>query len=146
MINRIKIHFNDVWEKFSILSSLDEQSWTPVLVDQDAENNSTMDYSVDITARYLKVVSAGVHLGIREFEVYGTGLADGTPTEIISPDSRNNVQKILLNGQLYILRGDACYTLIGTEVLIVAFAFRVHWKPTFANPLALLEYLAYTPE
>lgn len=115
-INRIKIHFNDVWEKFSILSSLDEQSWTPVLADQDAENNSTMDYSVAITARYLKVQSAGVHLGIREFEVYGTGLDDSTSTEIISSDSRNNVQKILLNGQLYILRGDACYTLTGTEL------------------------------
>ena len=116
MINRIKIHFNDVWEKFSILSSLDEQSWTPVLVDQDAENNSTMDYSVDISARYLKVQSAGVHLGIREFEVYGTGLDDGTSTESISPDRRYSVQKILLNGQLYILRDGRMFNSIGQEI------------------------------
>lgn len=119
-INRIKIHFNDIWGKYSIFASRDGETWTSVVENKDADNNSTEDLtSLNVSARYLKVTSDQHALGIREFNVYATGLAEEeqqTPTSVISTDNNSNVQKVLREGQLLIIREGEVYTPQGAIV------------------------------
>ena len=120
MINHISIHFNDAWEAYSLLYSWDNETWKTVLENETAESNSTKDYNtLDFSARYLKVTSVGSHLGIREFNVFATGLAEQdqqTPTSVVATDEHLNVQKLIRNAQLLILRDGEIYTVQGTLV------------------------------
>ena len=75
-LSSISIHFNDVWGSFSIYSSLDEETWHPFVQNASAANDGIITYeSLDFSARYLKVVSAVSQIGIKEFQVYGTGVS-----------------------------------------------------------------------
>ncbi len=119
-INQVTIHFNDAWEAYSLLYSWDNETWKTVLENETAESNSTKDYNtLDFSARYLKVTSVGSHLGIREFNVFATGLAEQdqqTPTSVVATDEHLNVQKLIRNAELLILRDGEIYTVQGTLV------------------------------
>ena len=75
-ITEVKIHFNDVWGAYSIYHSLDGVDWIPVAENETATNDGTKTYSLlAFAGRYFKVVSAVSQIGIKEFEVYGSGFA-----------------------------------------------------------------------
>ena len=109
-INQVTIHFNDAWEAYSLLYSWDNETWKTVLENETAESNSTKDYNtLDFSARYLKVTSVGSHLGMAEQD-------QQTPTSVVATDEHLNVQKLIRNAELLILRDGEIYTVQGTLV------------------------------
>ena len=115
-ISRIKIHFNDIWGKYGIYSSVDDIAWTSVLENEDAENNETKDYSdLQFSGRYLKVVCAVSQIGIREFEVYGTGITQHA-TAFSNVTTGEKATKTIENGQLVIIRDGVKYNVMGVQM------------------------------
>ena len=81
-VTEIKINFNDCWGTYSIYSSLDNANWTAVVENEPSATKQTKDYtSLNFAGRYLKVVSSVSQIGIKEFEVYASGLASADETD-----------------------------------------------------------------
>ncbi|MBR1878258.1 MAG: discoidin domain-containing protein [Paludibacteraceae bacterium] len=121
-ITDIIVHFNDCWGAYGIYSSLDDAEWTAVVENETAESNSTKTYSsLQISGRYLKVVSSVSQIGIREFEVYGSGLADlHTAIDHVNGEGANSGwTKAIENGQVVIIRDGVRYTILGTRLQIL---------------------------
>ena len=91
-ITRIKIHFNDCWGTYSIYSSLDNSTWTAVRENEPSASGETKTYSsLTFSGRYLKVVSSVSQIGIKEFEVYASGVSavdETNPTVAITEISK----------------------------------------------------------
>ena len=117
-ITEIKIHFNDVWGAYGIYSSKDDMTWKAVVENETAENNSTKTYTpLSVSGRYLKVVSAVNQIGIREFNVHGSGISDPeTTTSMIESGSASKAIKVIEDGQLIILRDGVKYSVTGQEI------------------------------
>lgn len=98
-ITRIKIHFNDCWGTYSIYSSLDNSNWTAVKENETSASNETKDYtSLNFAGRYLKVVSSASQIGIKEFEVYASGVAvpDNTNPTVAVTEISKTVNSVTL--------------------------------------------------
>lgn len=117
-ITEIKIHFNDIWGSYAIYGSREETPLKAIIEGAKAENGSTVTHSdLNVSARYLTVVSNQNQIGIREFEVHGKGLsAPETATSMIESGSASKATKVLEAGQLYILRDGVKYSVTGQEV------------------------------
>lgn len=114
-ITDIHIHFNDCWGTYGIYSSFDDSEWTAVAENETAESNSTKTYSsLQISGRYLKVVSSVSQIGIREFEVYGTGVTD-LHTAVETVAAKTQTTKTLENGTLYIIYDGVRYSVLGIQ-------------------------------
>lgn len=75
-LSQIQIEFNDIWEAYSIYASANNSDWTAIVEGATASGGETKTYlSLTESARYLKVTSAGSHIGIKEFKVYATGVS-----------------------------------------------------------------------
>jgi len=98
-ITRIKIHFNDCWGTYSIYSSLDNSTWNAVKENEPSASNETKVYtSLNFAGRYLKVVSSASQIGIKEFEVYATGVAvpDNTNPTVAVTEISKTVNSVTL--------------------------------------------------
>ena len=80
-LDHIMIHFNDIGAAYNIYASVDNVNWTAIVEAATASSNETKTHtSLTSSARYLKVTSSNRNFGIREFEVYASGLAAADAT------------------------------------------------------------------
>lgn len=71
--------------------------------------------SIDSDDKKFNVATAGNYvltLNLKTMELVVSGT---TPTDVVLTDSQPQTTKVLRNGQLYILRGDAVYDVLGTR-------------------------------
>lgn len=98
-VTEVKIVFQDCWNTYSIYSSVDESNWTAVVENEPSASNQTKDYtSLNFAGRYLKVVSSVSQIGIKEFEVYASGLAaaDATNPTVAVTEISKTVNSVTL--------------------------------------------------
>ena len=115
-ITDIMVHFNDCWGQYSIYCSIDASEWTAIVEDEPSASNETKTYSsLKVSGRYVKVVSTASQIGIREFEVHGSGLTDlhTAIDQIVEPQK---AAKTIENGQLVIIRDGVKYNVMGAQV------------------------------
>lgn len=80
-VSSISIHFNDIYAAYNIYISNDDSNWTPIVEGANASGNETKSHtSINHSGRYLKVTSSDNRFGIREFNVYATGVAAADET------------------------------------------------------------------
>lgn len=116
-ITQINIHFNDCWGTYGIYSSKDNAVWTPVVENESSASNEAKSYSnLNFSGRYLKVVSAVSEIGIRAFEVFGTGVTQETTTPIVDIYEPTKVRKMIENGQVIIIKNGVRYNVAGQVV------------------------------
>ena len=116
-ITEIKIHFNDVWGSYSIYGDRAEFPTKAIVENETADNNSTVTYSdLNVAARYLWVVSTVNQIGIREFNVYGKGVADPeTATSMIESGAASKATKVIEAGRLFIIHDGKKYSITGQQ-------------------------------
>ena len=119
-IDSIMIHFNDIWGAYSIYLSDDEQVWTAIAANQEADNNSVNSFAnIGAAGRYVKVTCPVSQIGIREFEVYATGLSasdtesTGIESDVLIDNDAAKSCKRIVNGQLLIIRDGRAYNAQG---------------------------------
>lgn len=80
-ISRVRILFNDHAGKYNVLYSADGTEWHTYLADFSIDN-AHVDYTINQVAsvRYFKFTTTNSNVGIKEFEVYGTGYASADAT------------------------------------------------------------------
>ena len=79
-LDQIKIHFNDINAAYNVYASTDNVNWSAIISEATATSNETKTHTgLTASARYLKVTSNDNRFGIKEFEVYASGIA--TPDE-----------------------------------------------------------------
>lgn len=116
-ITQINIHFNDCWGTYGIYTSNDNAVWNPVVENEPSASNETKNYSgLNFSGRYLKVISAVSQIGIREFEVFGTGVTEDTTTAVVNIAEPEKVMKHIENGMLIIEKNGVRYNVLGTKL------------------------------
>lgn len=116
-ITDISIHFNDCWGTYGIYGSKDDAVWSPIVENEPSASNETKTYeSLNFSGRYLKVVSAASQIGIREFNVYGTGVSPNPTTAIIDANESNKATKLIENGTLIIVKDGVRYNVLGSKL------------------------------
>ena len=122
-VDSVYILFNDNWGTNDLLYSADGETWkeyaTGFKYDNDKENDNDIAFNTKVSARYFKLVSSVSQIGIKEFEVYATGVTekeDPTPTAIEQTVAAPAAMKMVRNGQVVILRGGILYNVNGQVI------------------------------
>ena len=81
-LDHIKIHFNNIEATYNIYGSIDNVNWNAIVSEATATTDETKTHiGLSSSARYLKVTSSDNRFGIKEFEVYATGIATPDNTD-----------------------------------------------------------------
>lgn len=98
-VSSISIHFNDINAAYNIYISNDDSNWTPIIEGATASSNETKSHtSINHSGRYLKVTSSDNRFGIREFNVYATGVSvpDNTNPTVSVTEISKTVNSVTL--------------------------------------------------
>lgn len=104
---------------YKIEGSLDGSNWTEIIRTESAPSaNVLVEYKdLTVSARYLKLTALEEKMiSIRHFKVYGTGLAEQISTDVEQAVNKPQVQRVLRDGQIYIIRDGEMYDVQGSRI------------------------------
>ena len=113
-ITKINLTFNDLWgNAYSIYASSNKSKWTAVAENVAAASQDSKSHEgLSVKARYFKVTSPNIAFGIKEFEAYGSGIIP-TGIETVNDEHLTNGTKMLIDGQLVIIKNGVRYNAMG---------------------------------
>lgn len=114
-VNRVRILFNDNWGTDEIKSSLDGEIWADYISGITNAEGADQEFTKTTQARYFKVISSVSQIGIKEFEVYATGVSK-IETTVEAVETLSTTTKVIRNGQLIIVRDGVEYNAMGAQL------------------------------